>query len=386
MKIYKQTYSVRDKASGLMVDKESDNWYYRFNRYNKTYTGSTGTGNLTKAQQFVHRKMREIDDEREAIAARGGKQVITVAKAFQMYLDSQAKSGQLHNINTRLNKMLGFKLSPTKEVVTVFGFDGNRSLETLSDADVQQLVLHRHKEGTSNGTILAELSALSQVLKLMKKLGYVIPDIDFAEIKKDSKVRPHKGKLRYLDAAEEAALLRELHPDTSISGSSEFTRQYRQDAYDLAILLLDIGGRYGELAGLEWRQVDLTNRVIHIYRSKVSNESVLHMTDRVFDVLSRRRKAGSSEAKYVFEAKDGTARKYAPGAFQSAIKRAKIEGATIHTIRHTFASKLVQAGVTLQELKDLLGHASPSTSAIYAHLVPNQAAARAAAILNGASA
>lgn len=384
MNIYKQTYSVRDQATGEMVKKQSDNWYYRFNRYNKTYTGSTGTGNLTKAQQFVHRKMREIDDEREALLARGGKQLITIAKAFQIYLDSQSKSGQLHNIATRLNKMLGFKLSPTKDVVEVFGFREERSLETLTDADVQQLVLHRRKEGVSDGTILTELSALSQVLKLMKKLGYVTPDIDFADIKKDSRVRPSKGKLRYLSAAEEAALLRELHPDTAVhGGGTEVHREHRQDAYDLAILLLDVGGRYGELAKLEWSQVDLNNNLIHLYRSKVDNESVLHMTTRVIDVLKRRRAAAGASAKYVFEAMDGTARKYAPGAFQSAIRRAKIEGATIHTIRHTYASKLVQAGVSLQELQDLLGHASASTSAIYAHLVPNQAAARAAAILNG---
>ncbi len=218
----------------------------------------------------------------------------------------------------------------------------------------------------------------------MKKLGYLVPNIDFADIKKDSKVRSHKGKLRYLSADEEAALLHELHPDTPVRGcGSEQHREARQDAYDLAILLLDIGGRYGELAKLEWKQVDLTNNVIHLFRSKVTNESVLHMTTRVITVLQRRREAASSKAKYVFEAKDGTARKYSPKAFQTAIKRAKIDGATIHTIRHTFASKLVQAGVSLQELQDLLGHASASTSAIYGHLVPNQAAARAAAILNG---
>jgi site-specific recombinase XerD len=126
--------------------------------------------------------------------------------------------------------------------------------------------------------------------------------------------------------------------------------------------------------------------VIHLFRSKVDNESILHMTNRVFEVLTRRRDNTLSNVKYVFQAEDGTARKYSPKAFRSAIKRAGIEGATIHTIRHTFASKLVQAGVSLQELQDLLGHASVTTSAIYAHLVPNQAAARAAAILNGETA
>ncbi|WP_332751854.1 tyrosine-type recombinase/integrase [Hydrogenophaga sp.] len=387
MNIYKQTYKVKDAATGQMVTKESDNWYYRFNRYNQTYTGSTRTGNLTKAQQFVHRKLREVDDERDTLIANGGKKRITIENAFQTYLDSQAKAGQLKNIETRLNKMLGHKLSKKKEGVVIFGFERARTLCSLSDADVQQLVIHRRKEGSSNGTILAELSALAQTISLIKKLGFLIPEIDFAAIKKDSKVKTAKGKLRYLDATEEAALLHQLHPDTPVRGcGSDMHRMQRQDAHDLAILLLDFGGRYGELATLAWKQVDLKNKVIHLFRSKVDNESILHMTNRVFEVLTRRRENTLSNVKYVFQAEDGTARKYSPKAFRSAIKRAGIEGATIHTIRHTFASKLVQAGVSLQELQDLLGHASVTTSAIYAHLVPNQAAARAAAILNGADA
>lgn len=365
--------SLRTNADG------SKTYYYRFNRDGKIYTGSCGTGNKALAAKYEDKRKQEVAER----AIRGDLKKITISKAFDIYLDSQASAGQLNNIRTRINKMLGSKLlSTTKEKVSVYGFDGTRLFESLTNADVQQLVLERRKEGTSNGTILTELSTLSQAIKLVKKLGYQAPDIDFAEIKKDSKVKPHKGKLRYLTADEEAALLEQLHPDTVVRGiGSELVREQRQDAYDLAILLLDIGGRYGELAKLTWKQVDLQNRAIHLYRSKVKNESVLIMTDRVHAVLERRSKLGLK--KFVFEAKDGTARKYSPRAFRSALSRAGIEGATIHTIRHTFASKLVQNGVSLQELQDLLGHASASTSAIYAHLVPNQAAARAAAILNG---
>jgi hypothetical protein len=39
MRIYKQEYKVRDTATGEMVTKQSENWYFRFNRNAKTYTG-----------------------------------------------------------------------------------------------------------------------------------------------------------------------------------------------------------------------------------------------------------------------------------------------------------------------------------------------------------
>jgi hypothetical protein len=56
---------------------------------------------------------------------------------------------------------------------------------------------------------------------------------------------------------------------------------------------------------------------------------------------------------------------------------------TIHTLRHTFASRLVQAGVSLPKVSKLLGHSSITTTEIYAHLAPNEVSEEATAVLNG---
>jgi integrase len=69
---------------------------------------------------------------------------------------------------------------------------------------------------------------------------------------------------------------------------SEEMQRALQDAYDLVVLLLDTGARYSEIANIEWSRIDLASRTIHLWRQKVQNETVLFMTDRVFDVLSRR--------------------------------------------------------------------------------------------------
>ena len=52
-----------------------------------------------------------------------------------------------------------------------------------------------------------------------------------------------------------------------------------QDAYDLVVLLLDTGARYSEIANIEWGRIDLAERSIHLWRSKVQSETVLYMTD-----------------------------------------------------------------------------------------------------------
>ena len=56
---------------------------------------------------------------------------------------------------------------------------------------------------------------------------------------------------------------------------------------------------------------------------------------------------------------------------------------TIHTLRHTFASRLVQAGVSLAKVSKLLGHRSVTTTEIYAHLAPNEVSEEATKVLNG---
>ncbi len=140
--------------------------------------------------------------------------------------------------------------------------------------------------------------------------------------------------------------------------------------------------RYTEATGLTWENVDLKEKTIALYRSKVDNESTLQMTARVHKVLTRRFDSRKEGQKYIFEAKDGSKRKYSPGAFVRACKRCGIEGITLHSLRHTFASRVVQAGVSLVEIQNLLGHSSPVTSLRYAHLAPNQAASKAVMVLD----
>ena len=79
---------------------------------------------------------------------------------------------------------------------------------------------------------------------------------------RENKLRPSKQRLRWLTKEEEAKLLSNLSGDTC----------------DLVVLLLSTGARYGEVAKLEWSSIDLETREIHLYRSKVKNESVIPMS------------------------------------------------------------------------------------------------------------
>jgi integrase len=66
--------------------------------------------------------------------------------------------------------------------------------------------------------------------------------------------------------------------------------------------------------------------------------------------------------------------------FRTACERAKIKGVTLHTLRHTCASRLVQAGVSLYMVRDWLGHTSIKTTERYAHLAPSSMGVALAAL------
>lgn len=83
----------------------------------------------------------------------------------------------------------------------------------------------------------------------------------------------------------------------------------------------------------------------------------------------------------MFRAKDGGPRKHSTIAVRKAFKGAGINNATIHDLRHTFASRLATAGMGINKIQVLLGHTSIKATMRYAHLIPNDVAKEAVGIL-----
>jgi site-specific recombinase XerD len=72
----------------------------------------------------------------------------------------------------------------------------------------------------------------------------------------------------------------------------------------------------------------------------------------------------------LFPRRTGTAWGQIRTAFETAVERGKLTGFRFHDLRHTAASHLVMRGATLQEVKELLGHADLTMTLRYAHLSP----------------
>jgi len=160
----------------------------------------------------------------------------------------------------------------------------------------------------------------------------------------------------------------------------EALKAQMQDFYDLVILLLDTGARHGEICTLQWGSINLTNRTIGLWRPKVRNESVLYMTERVYEVLTRRHANPFNQ--FVFNDKKGLARNNVHLTFKKAFERAGITGCTAHTLRHTHATRLIQNGLNLYEVKEILGHADIQTTMRYAHIEQAKVSLKARDVIN----
>jgi site-specific recombinase XerD len=82
----------------------------------------------------------------------------------------------------------------------------------------------------------------------------------------------------------------------------------------------------------------------------------------------------------VFLNSKGTSYRDISTAFQTAVRRAMLNDVSFHTIRHTFASRLVMRGVDLKTVQELMGHKHITMTLKYAHLVPGHKRAATAVL------
>jgi integrase len=136
----------------------------------------------------------------------------------------------------------------------------------------------------------------------------------------------------------------------------------------MVALALNTGMRKGEILSLLWAQVDLANRLIHIYNGKTSHsDRQIPMNDTVFELLTTLWRQRNSDFVFPSHRKLGSQFRDPKVAFTRAIRLAGIRHIRFHDLRHTFATRLVRAGVDLISVQHLLGHANITMTARYAH-------------------
>lgn len=181
---------------------------------------------------------------------------------------------------------------------------------------------------------------------------------------------------RYLDAAELARLTKAL-------------AGYRdQQSANIVRLLLLTGARRGEVLAMKWKDLDLNTGVWNKpgATTKQKIQHTIPLSEAARRLLLSIHQEASAGAEWVFPANDSGPRRDVKDAWAALCRTANIHGARLHDLRHTYASVLASAGLSLPVIGALLGHATPVTTARYSHLFDDPlrvATERASAILTG---
>lgn len=138
------------------------------------------------------------------------------------------------------------------------------------------------------------------------------------------------------------------------------------------------GLRLGELLNLNWSMINFDQKIITLMNSetfttKSKRERIIPINQALMDILKR---LHAKRTKFDFENRVFLKRNrfpfndnYISRTFKKAVGAAGFNKRFhFHTLRHSFASNLVQSGVSLYVVKELLGHKDITTTQIYAHL------------------
>ncbi len=183
----------------------------------------------------------------------------------------------------------------------------------------------------------------------------------------------------------------------------ELFLKYAEKSYlhDFIFLALMTGMRNGELRGLQWTDIDLKKRVIHVNHTLIYSEEKGHvlddlktksskrdipMIDKSYELLKRLHKESRNNTlinlqnkDFVFVLNDGhlLTRDRVTLEINRTVQAMKSDGIeighiTCHCFRHTFATRCIEQGMPPQVLKTILGHSNLSmTMDLYSHVLPD---------------
>jgi len=139
----------------------------------------------------------------------------------------------------------------------------------------------------------------------------------------------------------------------------------------MMLIIYSAGLRIGEAVRLKLEDIDFERKLIHIKEGKGKKERYTILSQVVIDSLTEYVRLMRPDEWLFPGAKPGThiTERSVQKIMDKAVEKAKIsKKVTVHTLRHSFATHLLEGGTDLRYIQALLGHASSKTTEIYTHV------------------
>jgi integrase len=332
------------QTQGLFKKTNSRYWYADYtDASGRRVKRSTGTVDRKEAEALLAKWKLEAHRQKRW----GEEPARTYDELMLMYLDGPSQDKRAHDRDISAAK----RLTP---------FFRGRVLNELGPADIQAYIDQRRAQGVGPATVNKELNLLSAALNYARRrLQWEVPNPV-----QGMRLRPPEGRVRWLRKDEAERL-------TCIAKAE---RQAPHLA-DFIQLGLHTGMRKGEILGLTWDRVDFDERIVYLTDKDQKNGRYgsVPLNDEAVAALERRkahRDEFCPQSPWVFAKRDGGRVADIKKGFKTACRKAGIDDFHPHDLRHTCAAWLVQDGVDIRVVSELLRHNSIQITMRYAHLAP----------------
>lgn len=321
--------------------KKVDFWYMRYVLNGKETWKSAGkVGEITKtvAQKMLEDIKRNIRMGTYQYDVKN----ITLESLEKDYINYVRNIKQLRTWKKRV-----------EQINTLKQFFGEKELINYSSKDIDDFKSFR-MQTVKPATVNRELSTLRHIFNLAKRWKKFFGD---NPVSVSGLLREDNLRKRVLSLDEEARLL-------------------ECSAYHLRPIIMTAlytGLRKSEILSLVWKNVDFNNNIIIIpsFNNKSKKEKTVPLSSVLRKLLLELKLKNSSVSEYVFLDEKGTNMKDIKTAFYNACRRAGITELVFHDLRHTAGTRMLEAGVGIVEISEILGHSSIElTRKRYLH--PNQ--------------
>jgi integrase len=225
---------------------------------------------------------------------------------------------------------------------------GNIPIGQINEDVVHKLIKKLDAKKVQPSTVNRYLASLKTILKFKRQQW------DFIKLRKE-----RNSRIRTISKPEESTIQELLR-------NAVGKKPYYVEAADMVEILVDTGMRLSELLNLKYEDINFNSNLISIWINKGDKPRSLYMTRRVRIILEERQHINSVKPFTITIDEAERAWQWVRGAMKLEMDSEFV----IHSLRHTCASRLVNAGIDLYVVKEWLGHSSIQITERYAHLNP----------------
>lgn len=376
-------YEIRDsRLPGFLVRVQPSgrsSYICQFARGRRITLGKVGVLSVSEARELAIQHLSDVTKGIDPIAKRYAERAATLNdyldNEYGPWFTTNRKSG--HAILKRIRWCFGKWL-------------GHKRLDQISPLEIDRWRSSRLREGVSPVTLNRDLQGLKASLSKAVEWGLIVHH-PLARVKPFRKDK--NASTRYLSAEEEQRLRQALdsreqrmREERQSANAWRRTRQYlempeiaNEEFADylkpLVLLTINTGLRRGEVFNLRWSHVTEVPPTIEVEgpNSKSGQTRHIPLNQEARAILRQWGRQGARRG-YVFPSLDGNRMTTIKKSWTNLVKLAELDKFRFHDLRHHFASRLVMAGIPLNTVRELMGHADIDMTLRYAHLAPRHKA------------